>query len=148
MRRLDRDTLCALIPHAGKMCLLERVERWDEKNIVCTTLSHRSPDNPLRLHDNLAAIHALEYAAQAMAVHGGLIARSEGKRLTGGLLVAVRHARFHIDRLDRVEGPLTIVATRLIASDANQIYQTEVSAANLLIAEARLTTMNSVETTT
>jgi predicted hotdog family 3-hydroxylacyl-ACP dehydratase len=148
MRRLERDTLCALIPHAGKMCLLERVESWHETHIVCSALSHRSPDNPLRLHGRLAAIHALEYAAQAMAVHGGLNARSEGKRLAGGLLVAVRHARFHIDRLDRVEGPLTVVATRLIASDANQIYQTEVSAADLLIAEARLTTMNSVETET
>ena len=148
MKHVERDTLCALIPHAGNMCLLERIESWDEKNIICTAHSHRATDNPLRSHGRLAAIHALEYAAQAMAVHGGLTAQREGKLLLDGFLVAVRNARFHFDRLDAFDDPLTIVATQLMASDNNQIYQTEVSAASRLIAEARLTTMNRFETTT
>ena len=148
MKQVDRRTLCALIPHTGTMCLLERVESWDEKNIVCTAHSHRAADNPLRLNGRLAAIHALEYAAQAMAVHGGLTAQRANKHLPSGFLVAVRHAQFHFDRLDTLDHPLTIVATRLIASDANQIYRTEVSAASQLIAEARLTTMHAIETAT
>ena len=146
MKQVDRDKLCALIPHTGSMCLLDRVESWDEKNIVCTALSHRAADNPLRLNGKLAAIHALEYAAQAMAVHGGLTAQRANKHLRSGFLVAVRHAKFHIDRLDTLHYPLTIVATQLIASDTNQIYQTEVSAASQLIVEARMTTMNTFET--
>ena len=146
MKRIERDWLCALIPHAGDMCLLERVESWDEKNIVCTAFSHRTSDNPLRLNGRLAAIHALEYAAQAMAIHGGLNAQRESKHLRSGFLVAVRNAQFHVDRLDRLEDPLTIVATQLIASDNSQIYQIEVSAASRLITEARLTTMNRFET--
>jgi predicted hotdog family 3-hydroxylacyl-ACP dehydratase len=146
MKQVDRDTLCGLIPHTGNMCLLDRVESWDEKNIVCTALSHLTADNPLRRNGKLAAIHALEYAAQAMAVHGGLTAQRANKQLRSGFLVAVRHAQFHIDRLDRLDQPLTILATQLIDSDTNQIYQTEVSAASQLIMEARMTTMNMFET--
>jgi predicted hotdog family 3-hydroxylacyl-ACP dehydratase len=130
------------------MCLLERVESWDEMNIVCTALSHRAKDNPLRLHGKLAAIHALEYAAQAMALHGGLTARRKRQYVRSGFLVAVRHAQIHIDRLDVLDHPLTIVANQLMASGANQIYQTMVSAAGQLIAEARLATMNRFETPT
>lgn len=147
MKHVERDRLCALIPHAGNMCLLERIESWDEKNIVCTAHSHGATDNPLRSHGRLPAIHALEYAAQAMAVHGGLTARREGKQLLSGFLVAVRNVRFYFDRLDTFDDPLTIVATQLMALDNNQIYQAEVSAASRLIAEARLTTMNRFQTT-
>jgi predicted hotdog family 3-hydroxylacyl-ACP dehydratase len=142
----DRDALCDLIPHTGGMCLLDSVEIWDKQRIVCTTRSHRSTYNPLRSERGLSVIHVLEYGAQAMAIHGGLRASKQGGWNSGGYLVAVRNAIFHVERLDLLKQSLTLEATQLISSGTNHIYQIEVSAAGLPVAEARLTVMNPMET--
>ena len=70
---LSKAALCRLIPHQGTMCLLDTVERWDDTSITCTTASHRDATNPLRRDNQLEAICGLEYAAQAMAVHVGIL---------------------------------------------------------------------------
>jgi predicted hotdog family 3-hydroxylacyl-ACP dehydratase len=56
------------------MCLLERVTAWDAENIQCEAISHRDLNHPLGNNGKLDATAAIEYAAQAMAVHGALIA--------------------------------------------------------------------------
>ena len=61
-----------LIPHAGSMCLLDTVERWDQDEIVCRASSHDDPDNPLSEDGRLAAVALVEYGAQAAAVHAAL----------------------------------------------------------------------------
>jgi predicted hotdog family 3-hydroxylacyl-ACP dehydratase len=142
---LQRDQLCALIPHAGAMCLLDRVERWDETEILCSTGSHRRPDNPLREGDRLASIHALEYGAQAMAVHGGLLARQQQTRIHGGFLVALRDVRLYRDRLDDLPDTLRVEASQLLAADANQIYRVRISCDDNLVADGRLSVMNHLE---
>jgi predicted hotdog family 3-hydroxylacyl-ACP dehydratase len=62
------------------MCLLDRVVHWDSQRIHCRASSHRSADNPLRSRDQLSAACGIEYAAQAMAVHGALQAPAGSKR--------------------------------------------------------------------
>ena len=42
--------IAGLVPQQGAMCLLEGIERHDERTIVCRATSHRSADNPLRFH--------------------------------------------------------------------------------------------------
>jgi predicted hotdog family 3-hydroxylacyl-ACP dehydratase len=71
---LLHDAICARLPHAGRMCLLDRLESWDNESIVCVAVSHRDPGNPLRSHECLPAVGGVEYAAQAMALHGSLLA--------------------------------------------------------------------------
>ena len=71
---LDRAGIALRIPHSGSMCLLERLEGWDAESIRCTTTTHSQADNPLRTESGLLAPNAIEYAAQAMALHGGLLA--------------------------------------------------------------------------
>lgn len=137
--RLERDDLCALIPHAGGMCLLDQVEQWDDDSIVCTTDSHHRDDNPLRTDAGLAAVHGVEYGAQAMAVHGGLLARRAGTRLPMGYLAALRDVRLHAARLDLVTGMLRVVATRLMAEGGNLMYRVEVSSVDQVLVEARVT---------
>ncbi|MGH8327695.1 MAG: phosphotransferase, partial [Steroidobacteraceae bacterium] len=87
---LDREAIAALIPHQGAMCLLERVLEWDAEHAVLATATHRSPDNPLRSCGRLRALHLCEYGAQAMAVHGGLVARAAGSQARPALLVSLR----------------------------------------------------------
>jgi predicted hotdog family 3-hydroxylacyl-ACP dehydratase len=142
---LQHEQLCALIPHAGTMCLLDRVEQWDDTRILCSSDSHRHRNNPLRNGDRLAAVHALEYGAQAMAVHGGLVARQEQQRIRNGFLVAIRDAELHRDRLDDLPGPLQVEATQLLDSAANQIYRVEIRCGDNVIAAGRLLVMNHLE---
>src|SRR5580658_11189609 len=73
---LDHNWIEQHIPHKGRMCLLDEVLSWDATRIRCRSATHRSPDNPLRQHGRLGAACGIEYAAQAMAVHGALVAAS------------------------------------------------------------------------
>ncbi len=91
---LGGPEIAALIPHAGAMCLLDAVRFWDETTIVCTASSHHHPDNPLASHGTLDAVCGIEYAAQAMAVHGALTATA-GRRPAAGYLASVREVTCH-----------------------------------------------------
>ena len=122
MLTISKDALCRLIPHHGTMCLLDRVEQWDDSSLVCTTASHRDATNPLRRDNQLEAICGLEYAAQAMAVHVGLLEQRKGCRLGMGYLGAVKHLTLRTIRLDDVEGDLTVQATRLVGELGSFIY--------------------------
>jgi len=68
------------------MCLLDTVVGWDDERIHLETDSHRRADKPLRSDGVLRAVHLCEYGAQAMAVHGGLLAQRAGTVAAPGLL--------------------------------------------------------------
>ena len=127
MLNIGKAALCQLIPHHGTMCLLDTVERWDETSILCTTASHREATNPLRQDNRLEAICGLEYAAQAMAVHVGLLERGKERRLTVGYLGAVKNLMLRATRLDDVKGDLMIQTTRLVGEGSSFIYAFRVS---------------------
>ena len=59
-----------LLPHQGNMVLIDKIVACDENNIICTTLSHRLSDNPLRNSQGLPISASLEIGAQAIALHG------------------------------------------------------------------------------
>ena len=88
---LSRDAIAALIPHQGAMCLLEEVLSCDDDGIVCRAVSHRDAAHPLRDDGILPAVCGIEYAAQAMAVHGALMDRARRSGETDGS--QARHAR-------------------------------------------------------
>jgi predicted hotdog family 3-hydroxylacyl-ACP dehydratase len=127
----------SLIPHAGSMCLLERVIEWDAEHIVLATATHRSPTNPLRSSGRLRALHLCEYGAQAMAVHGGLIARAAGKTAQPGFLVSLRDVKLNRDYVDDLPGELTVRAERLMESMGSWQYRFAVSHNDELLAEGR-----------
>jgi len=127
MLSISKAALCRLIPHHGAMCLLDKVERWDDTSIMCTTTSHRDATNPLRRDNQLEAICGLEYAAQAMAVHVGLLQQGKECRLAVGYLGAIKHLRLRVTRLDDVKKDLTVQATRLVGEVCSFIYAFRVS---------------------
>ena len=124
---MTKAALCRLIPHQGTMCLLDTVERWDDTSLVCTTGSHRDTTNPLRRDNQLETICGLEYAAQAMAVHVGLLEQRKERRLGMGYLGAVKNQTLRATRLDDVKGDLTVQATRLVGEIGSFIYTFRVS---------------------
>jgi predicted hotdog family 3-hydroxylacyl-ACP dehydratase len=137
---MTRDGIEALIPHSGRMSLLDRLDDWDAQRIVCRAIDHRDADHPLRTRRGLLGPVAIEYAAQAMALHGALIGQAAGTPATPGFLASARGVRLHVLRLDALSAePLRIEATRQ-AGDARQIlYAFSVSHAGRTIAEGRAT---------
>jgi predicted hotdog family 3-hydroxylacyl-ACP dehydratase len=118
---LNRTWIEARIPHKGTMCLLDGVDSHDEHTIVCSALSHRSPDNPLRDEAGLGIAAGIEYAAQAMAVHGALRDGAAGTA-GGGYLVSARDVTWSVQRLDSLAGPLSVRAQRLSGTASNVMY--------------------------
>jgi len=145
---LTHGELCALIPHAGSMCLLERVVEWDPVSILCEAQNHRSSQHPLVRRGCLSSLHALEYAAQAMAVHGGLLARQQNRSLRGGYLAALREVVINSGDLLALQGALSIRATQLMAQGGNLIYQFEVSADGGLLVSGRATVIETQQAET
>ena len=134
---LDQAGIARLIPHSGRMCLLARLEHWDAQTIVCSATSHRDADNPLRTASGLLTPCAIEYAAQAMALHGALIGQQAGSAASPGFLASARGLQFHRLRLDNLPGDLSIEAQRQ-AGDAQQIlYHFRVQHAGQPVAEGR-----------
>ncbi len=119
---LDHRWIAAHIPHQGNMCLLDRVVEWDPQRIVCEAISHTDLTNPLRDAGRLGATTGVEYAAQAMAVHGALLAQSDAAP-TQGYLTSVRGLSVHVDRIDDQAGPLRVTAERLSGDARLILYQ-------------------------
>ncbi|MCB1554435.1 MAG: phosphotransferase [Xanthomonadales bacterium] len=113
-----REDIEALIPHRGTMCLLDRVLHFADDALHAQSDRHRDPDHPLRRDDCLAALHLCEYGAQAMAVHGGLLARARGTEAAPGLLVSLRAVELHVVRIDDLPGPLDVHVDELADSGA------------------------------
>jgi len=123
---IEHDELCSLIPHSFDMCLLDRVESWDENTITCTSQSHKLDTNPLRRNETLSSVHLLEYAAQAMAVHGGIHDREQGVQMTEGYLAALRDIKIELCDIKNVETQLRIEATKILSQGGNMIYSFKV----------------------
>lgn len=146
-----------LIPHAGTMRLLHDVVSWDTESIECRAISHRDPANPLRLDGRLPAIAGLEYGAQAMAIHGALVATGAvSGAVTGaaagaaappaiGLLVAAHEVVCSVERLDDVATDLTVRATRVIGSARQVVYEFTVAAPDRTLVSGRASVMLSVD---
>ncbi len=138
---LPKSEWSQLIPHQGAMCLLDRVQSWDAERIHALSDSHRRADNPLRSDDRLRAVHLCEYGAQAMAVHGALLAREKGGAAQPGLLVALRDVNLHASRIDDLPGALDIVAEKLMHTPSSWQYRFRITHREILLAEGRATVM-------
>lgn len=105
------------------MRLLDAVEDWDETTIRCRTATHRDPNHPLRYRARLSVSVGLEYAAQAMGVHAGLLDRDRQAAGRIGYVGSVRDVTFGADRLDGADSDLTVEATRLAEGDQSYMYR-------------------------
>lgn len=128
----------ALIPHAGDMCLLAGVTQWDATHITCIAQSHRSATNPLAHDGKLHALCGIEYAAQAMAVHGGLTGLV-GQRPHAGLLVSVRDVVALVKYLSDFEEDMQIEAEQLMAGASGVAYRFTLHSGEIELLRGRAT---------
>jgi predicted hotdog family 3-hydroxylacyl-ACP dehydratase len=133
---LDHAAIAARIPHQGDMCLLDAVLDWSDAAISCRALSHTSPHNPLRAEGRLGAANGIEYAAQAMAMHGALLAKANDAPRQG-YLTSVRSVSLHVTRLDDLPGELLVQAERLSGDSNHILYQFSLSHAGRCLLDGR-----------
>lgn len=115
----SRAAIARLIPHQGAMCLLDRVEACDAEAIACSATSHRDAANPLRRDGVLPAVCGLEYALQAMALHGALTA---GAPQGAGFVATLADVQLAVGRLDDIPGALAVTARALSRESRGFIY--------------------------
>lgn len=130
-------TIARLIPHADRMCLLARIRDYDDACIVCEADSHRDADNPLRHNGRLSVQAGIEYAAQAVAVHGGLREGRDGNA-RAGYIVILSKVDWQHDRLDDVAGPLIVSAERHVALSDGFSYRFSVSGDERLLIQGEM----------
>jgi predicted hotdog family 3-hydroxylacyl-ACP dehydratase len=140
---LDRQWIESHIPHQGCMCLLDEVLNWNPTRVQCRSSTHRDITNPLRAHDRLAAVCGIEYAAQAMAVHGALIASritaSPRSTPVAGYLASVRNVTLYATRLDDIEADLVATAELVTGDTRTVLYDFSVSGNERVLLAGRAT---------
>ena len=139
---LNKTDIAARIPHSGPMCLLDRVVSWNSEAILCEANNHRDTDHPLARDGALDTMAAIEYAAQAMAVHGALIAENSASIAHGGsppmgYLASVREVVCAIPFLHQLTACLRIEATRIAGEETRVLYEFQVSAGDQMCAQGR-----------
>lgn len=122
------------------MVLLDRVLSCDETSIHCETESHHDASNPLRRRGRLPAMAAIEYAAQAAALHAALAGLRPPR--AGAVLGGAREVSLAVSRLDDIAGALSVQVTLLLAQDNGAVYSFEIAAqSGGVIAGGRFTVM-------
>lgn len=129
---LDAQGIAACIPHAGCMSLLQGVRDADPQQLCAIAVSHRQAKHPLALNGRLGAATGIEYAAQAMALHGALMqqavssAASVGSdalpKSTAGYLVSVRNLELQVQRLDDIAEDLLVQVRQSGDNGAFTVY--------------------------
>jgi predicted hotdog family 3-hydroxylacyl-ACP dehydratase len=133
---LDHAAIRGLVPHAGAMCLLHEVLQADAHSIRVRAISHRDPANPLREGGVLPALCGVEYAAQAMAVHGSIHNKN---KVRSGVLAALRDVELAVERLDDIAADLVIEAHCLLNESGRLLYRFEVRANDRGLLQGRAT---------
>lgn len=144
--RLDGPDIYRRIPHAGAMCLLAAVREWDASGIVCTAHSHAQADHPLREDGRLSSMHAIEYAAQAAALHASLAGETfktgEARKLLRAYIAAL-HAvdlcSHSLDHDEMIRNPLEIRAQLTAAGATAARYGFSVVCGAVCIARGTMT---------
>jgi len=113
------------------MCLVDEVLDWDEARLVCRSANHVSADHPLRAGGRLGAICGIEYAAQAMALHGAVLCGADRQGARGGFLASVRSVVLHVARLDDIGADLRCEVLRIAADATGLVYEFRILAGSL-----------------
>lgn len=102
-----------LLPHAGKMMLLDHVLTFDDESMTVQVTVRG--DGLFGDDSGVPAWLGIEYMAQTVAAHGGLMCRLAGKPLNPGFLLGTRRYHCNVSRL--VAGTVLIVAVNRLLQD-------------------------------
>ena len=133
---INRDQICAIIPHGESMCLLDQVVTVDDKKILCLSTHHLEDSNPLK-GEKLGSWTLIEYGAQAAAVHKGMADSDQGAPANTAYIAQVKN--IHITEPWVNASELQIEAVCLISDLSAAAYQINISDSNKLLLSGRIT---------
>lgn len=129
--------IASLIPHAGRMCLLDGVVMWDKERLSARASGHREAGNPLRRNGRLGVLAGIEYAAQAMAAHGRLTG-AVSARPRMGFLIGLRDVVCHVEFIDELPD-MIVTVERQMGDEDRVIYGFRISGGDAPVIEGRAT---------
>lgn len=135
--------IASLIPHGDESLLLDGVVDHDCKSTTTCVVVGSQPWLT-RSDGSVAPWLGIEYMAQSIAVHEGIIARSEGRKIPLGFLVLVTSFKLHesvLQRGERLEVQTTRVRGRPglgVLSHTCTLYRSGADSSRDVIAEGRL----------
>ncbi|MFL0809885.1 MAG: hypothetical protein K6L76_05670 [Agarilytica sp.] len=118
---LDSEAIKDLLPHGNGMSLLDEVEVWDDVSIKCLSKSHLREDNPIVSPELNHSSLLIEYAAQAAAVHAGLLNSNLGENRPA-FVGAVKNVELKQEMIPRCDAPLEIEVKAELLNGSGAIY--------------------------
>jgi predicted hotdog family 3-hydroxylacyl-ACP dehydratase len=131
----DQDRIRQLVPQTGRMCLLDGVTHWDASSIVCVAAAPGA-GHPLLSDGALHAVSGCEYAAQAAAVHGGLV--DGAGRPKAGMLAKLMDVDLHQPCFAQQGCAIDVRAELVSRMDAGCLYAFEVAQDGQPVVSGRL----------
>ncbi len=130
------NSISDLLPHRGKMILLDRIESWGEDYLKAAVL-HRA-DNLFSDPDgNVPAWVGIEYMAQAISALAGIHALQKGQPVRIGLLLGTRKYTSRVASFQRNEKLIIHVEQIFIAENHLGAFDCTIHS-DRLIAEAQI----------
>lgn len=136
--RLTPHDVAALLPHAAPMILIDSVLASTENVLLCCANSHLKADNPLRIDGVLSVFAGVEYAAQAMAIHGRLSRETHSSPPVRGFVAVASKLEAYVERLDTLTGPLHIRTERVASTHDSSLYSFQLHAEQQLLLQGQL----------
>ena len=113
-----------LLPHDGKMVLLDRVIEYDQESLVAEVVVR--DDGLFGDGKTVPAWLAIEYMAQTVAAHGGMMCHLAGKPINLGFLLGTRRYNCNVSFLT-VGTQLKVKVERLIQDQGLGVFLCQVS---------------------
>ena len=114
-----------ILPHAGKMMLLDSVEAYDDHSMTVKTTVR--DDGLFGDGQTIPAWVGVEYMAQAVAAQGGMMCYLANRPIDVGFLVGTRRYMSNVPSF-QVGTPLTIRVERLVGDQGLCVFSCQISA--------------------
>ena len=138
---LNRQEIEQRLPHAGKMSLLDTITHADQLTLSASAVSHLNNDNPLRLNNKLSSINGIEYAAQAMAIHGFLLSELKHTEASAqtAYIATVRNIDIVSPFFPENESVIKIEVEQLMSDTNGFTYQFHISGGKKVFISGKIT---------
>ena len=114
-----------LVPHTGKMVLLNRIIEFDEENMVAEVIVRA--DGLFGEGNTVPGWLGIEYMAQTIAAFGGMKRRLAGKALNLGFLLGSRRYVCNVGTF-AVGSILTVTVKSLVEEQGLGVFDCHISA--------------------
>ena len=126
----------SVLPHRGRMVLLDTIEAWDRHTLIATVIIR--PDSLFCGEGGVPGHIGIEYMAQACGAFAGVEAREAGEAVRIGFLLGTRNCAIRRGWY-RIGERLTVSASLVYRDGQMANFDTSIAIAGESVAEARLT---------